>query len=139
MFVTRAPREKVDPLPRMHTEPKAVGPNEVHPPHFTVTDLYRQMINPKVSSKKLAQTMHEFKHNNEEAAARPENNLQDTWVWNGRPDWEQIFVQMKGQAIDPDVGVFFCGAAVIGADLQEKCRVHSEVNGVTFSLHKENF
>jgi hypothetical protein len=37
------------------------------------------------------------------------------------------------------VGVFFCGAAVIGADLQDMCREHTESNGVTFSLHKENF
>lgn len=46
---------------------------------------------------------------------------------------------MKVQAMDPDVGVFFCGAAVIGADLQKMCNEHSVANGVTFSLHKENF
>ena len=65
--------------------------------------------------------------------------LQDTWVWNGRPAWNDIFEQMKVQAMDPDVGVFFCGAAVIGADLQKMCNEHSVPNGVTFSLHKENF
>lgn len=45
---------------------------------------------------------------------------------------------MKQQAIDPDIGVFFCGAAVIGADLQTMCQKYTS-GGVTFSLHKENF
>ena len=83
------------------------------------------MMNPTVSSKKLAQSMLDYKRSiasngaaggggggfsggafdsgGDLEAARPENNLQDTWVWNGRPDWRQIFLQMKGQAVDPDV------------------------------------
>ena len=77
------------------------------------------MMNPTVSSKKLAQSMLDYKQSiasngaakgggggfsgGDLEAARPENNLQDTWVWNGRPDWRQIFLQMKGQAVDPDV------------------------------------
>jgi len=32
----------------------------------------------------------------------------------------------------------FCGAAVIGADLQTMSRKYTK-GGVTFSLHKENF
>jgi hypothetical protein len=43
MFVTRAPKEKLDPVPEMKVGPKTVSPNEAFPPQFSVTDLYAQV------------------------------------------------------------------------------------------------
>ncbi len=63
---------------------------------------------------------------------------QDVWVWNGRPEWDAVFRELHAMAVDKDIGVFFCGAAVIGADLQAMCQKYTK-NDVTFSLHKENF
>jgi len=108
MFVTRAPGSPVD-VPPMVSAPKFIPPTEEHPPTFAVTDLYGAMRNPTVSSRKLRETMQSVAA----AGKRPPNNLQDVWVWNGRPDWDQIFTQMKDQAIDPDIGVFVSFAAVL--------------------------
>ena len=39
-----------------------------------------------------------------------------------------------------DIGVCFCGAPVIGADLKTMCEKYSSVKEeVIFTLHKENF
>jgi predicted ferric reductase len=129
MFVTRAPKEK-KPVQPMVSSPKFVRRDETFQPQFTADTLYGEVMNPSVSSKKITEAM--------ASPGKSSNNLQDTWVWNGRPDWDQIFGQMKAQAVDPDIGCFFCGAAVIGADLETMCRKYT-AGGVTFSLHKENF
>jgi hypothetical protein len=101
MFVTRAPASPAVVNP-MVSAPKFVSPTEAHPPTFTVTDLYAEMRNPSTKSKDLKATMASVAS----AGKRPPNNLQDAWVWNGRPDWDQVFAQMKDQAVDPDIGVF---------------------------------
>mmetsp|Transcript_17407 Transcript_17407/g.35557 ORF Transcript_17407/g.35557 Transcript_17407/m.35557 type:complete len:708 (+) Transcript_17407:2-2125(+) len=144
MFVTRAPKETVA-LKPMVSAPKFTRLDDVQP-SFTVLDLYREMMNPQVQSKNINAAMTTAAAGGGGAAAggggggvqQSPNRLQDTWVWNGRPDWDQVFSQMKEQAIDPDIGVFFCGAAVIGADLMTMCQKYTG-SGVTFSLHKENF
>jgi len=130
MYVTRAPKEKKA-VPPMVSAPKFIPPSETLPPRFTVDQLYAEMYNPSVSSRKQVETM--------STAKDASNRLQDVWVWNGRPDWDQVFANMARGAVDPDIGVFFCGAAVIGADLQTMCQKHSINGGVAFSLHKENF
>jgi hypothetical protein len=39
-----------------------------------------------------------------------------------------------------DIGVCFCGAPVIGADLRSMCEKYSDIKeDCLFSLHKENF
>ncbi len=67
------------------------------------------------------------------------NRMQDIWIWNGRPHWDDIFAEMlknrqhrcRSQTwnlcpqlftyihtyIHSDIGVCFCGAPIIGADL----------------------
>ena len=77
--------------------------------------------------------------NGPESRSAP-NRLQDVWVWNGRPNWDNIFQQNKKQRQHGEVGVCFCGAAVIGKDLQRCCQTYSSVEeDCLFSLHKENF
>ena len=89
------------------------------------------MLNPTVDSKGQIKKMRN---------PNAPNRLQDIWIWNGRPYWDDIFHYVKEQRQHNDIGVCFCGAPVIGADLREMCEKHSKVDdGVLFSLHKENF
>jgi hypothetical protein len=80
MFVTRAPKEKVELKPMVST-PKFNNPLEA-PPSFTALELYQEMMNPQVQSKNITSAM--------ASADKSPNRLQDTWVWNGRPDWDQV-------------------------------------------------
>ncbi len=101
-------------------------------PYFTAEQLYMSMLYPTVDSK--SQVQHMKKH------PRAANRLQDIWVWNGRPKWDDIFQSMKDQRQHSDVGVCFCGAPAIGSDLQKSCEKYSSMaEDILFTLHKENF
>ena len=101
------------------------------PPNFTAEELYSAMMNPTVSSKSQIEKMRD---------KRAENRFQDIWVWNGRPDWDGVFAEMKAQRQHADIGVCFCGTPVIGADLKSMCEKYSNKDeDCLFSLHKENF
>ncbi|CAM9209942.1 unnamed protein product, partial [Ectocarpus fasciculatus] len=101
------------------------------PPSFTADELYNAMMNPTASSKNQFEKMKD---------KRAENRFQDIWIWNGRPDWDSIFTEMKNQRQHADIGVCFCGTPVIGADLKSMCEKYSNVDeDCLFSLHKENF
>ena len=89
------------------------------------------MLNPTVESKGQIQKM---------KAPNPANRMQDIWIWNGRPYWDDVFADMKEYRQHSDIGVCFCGAPVIGADLRTMCEKYSSVDdNMLFSLHKENF
>lgn len=102
---------------------------------FTADDLYDLMLAPMTPSKDQVKVM--------TAAAEGKtahNRLQDVWVWQGRPHWDAVFTQMKEQRQHSDIGVCFCGAAPIGADLTTMCEKYSNASeDCLFSLHKENF
>lgn len=105
--------------------------NQQVTPTFTADALYAQMLNPTVDSKGQIKKMKD---------GHPENRLQDVWVWNGRPHWDEIFKEMRDQRQHSDIGVCFCGAPAIGADLRTMCEKYSSVDeDCLFSLHKENF
>ena len=92
------------------------------------------MKNPTVSSKK------QIEMQTNPVGAENRVGGSNTWVWNGRPDWNSIFKHLKDTAVDPAIGCCFCGAPVIGADLKKNCDKYSSAQGgVVFSLHKENF
>lgn len=79
--------------------------------------------------------MHEY-----DVGGHAENRLQDIWIWNGRPQWDEIFREMKEQRQHTDIGVCFCGSPAIGIDLRAMCEKYSSVEEeCLFSLHKENF
>jgi hypothetical protein len=65
----------------------------------------------------------------------------NVWVWNGRPDWDQIFDQnAKTPYVTTGIGVAFCGTPFIGKDLSKYCRIKSNAEtGRVFHLLKENF
>ena len=101
-------------------------------PTFSAEDLFALLNAPPVKSKEITRRMADPK-------GAP-NRMQNLWVWDGRPDWDQIFTQVKLQRIHPDIGVCFCGAPPIGRDIKAMCHKHSNSKeAVQFSLHKENF
>ena len=48
-------------------------------------------------------------------------------MWEGRPHWDQVFREVKDQQQHSDIGVCYCGAPVIGADLAEMCQKYSDI------------
>ena len=89
------------------------------------------MLNPTVESKGQVSKM---------KSGNSPNRFQDIWIWNGRPHWDEIFQEIKNQRQHSDIGVCFCGAPVIGADLRSMCERYSSVDDdCLFTLHKENF
>jgi len=135
VFVTRAPDpSKAKPLKPMVSAPKFVSPLEEFKPAFTADQLYACLMAPSVSSRKFTESMRSIADGKAVKSPSldgkpssppqdskgtvalsqgPANNLQDVWVWNGRPDWEQVFVMMRQQAVDPDIGVFVSALVMI--------------------------
>jgi NADPH oxidase len=131
IFVTAVDKkEKKQPLPFQKPKRRYTGNSST--PLFTADALYNLMLNPNVPSKKMIDTM--------KRGGNPPNRLQDVWVWDGRPEWDQIFADVKDQRQHSDIGVCFCGAPVIGNDLKKMCeRYSSSKDDCLFTLHKENF
>ena len=99
-------------------------------PAFTADQLYEKMLNPTIDSKNQITKM----------TKDAPNRLQNVWIWSGRPRWDEIFTEMKTQRQHKDIGVCFCGANNIGADLVTMCEKYSSVKeDVMFTLHKEVF
>lgn len=119
------------PSERLLRAPRVYSANDV-PPTFQAEELFRLLLKPTVSSKDQVECM--------KSPKTAPNRLQNLWVWNGRPDWDQVFRKMKEQRQDKDIGVCFCGAPVIGRDLQRMCQKYSNSKEqCLFTLHKENF
>jgi len=58
----------------------------------------------------------------------------------GRPDWRQIFQDLSQKHFGQEVGVFFCGPAVLSKQLYKMARnFTSSKDGTKFVYHKENF
>ncbi|KAK7242750.1 hypothetical protein SO694_00015045 [Aureococcus anophagefferens] len=81
---------------------------------FTARQLFDELLSPAVSSKDQAAAM--------AAGGAAPNRFQDTWVWNGRPQWDAIFEGVRAGRRHKDIGVCFCGTPVIGADLDRMCK-----------------
>jgi len=96
---------------------------------FTLNELYRKIKNPTVSA------------SDQFSSAQNSNKLQDISIWNGRPNWERIFLDVKQtrQKNVAEIGVCYCGAPVIGNDLKKACRMFSNPQDCEFVLNKEIF
>ena len=100
---------------------------------YDIRDLYHCMLNPSVQAKQ--QTVQQTREN----ADMADNRLGSVWIWNGRPDWDQIFDQNATTKYEK-VGVAFCGTPFIGKDLAKFCKQKSSrERGLYFTLLKENF
>lgn len=101
-------------------------------PSFSAEQLYGMLKSPKVDSRLQKEQM--------SSVASAKNRLQNIWIWNGRPNWDIVFQDMKVQRQHPNIGVCFCGTPVIGAEIKEMCDTYSSVaEDCLFTLHKENF
>jgi len=72
----------------------------------------------------------------------PDNKVgEHIWIWNGRPKWDPAFETVGSEpgAGDKDIGVCFCGSAIVGGQLKDACAKYSMPGKVMFRLHKENF
>ena len=82
-------------------------------PVFTAQQLYDEMLVPTVKAKNQRKAMKE---------AESPNRFQDVWIWDGRPEWDEIFSDIKENREHRDIGVCFCGMALICDDyFSEPC------------------
>ncbi len=64
----------------------------------------------------------------------------DITIYNGRPNWSELFKGVADRLPEGDVGVTFCGNPMIADDLQLAChRFSHQRKGGIFRFHKENF
>jgi NADPH oxidase len=133
IYVTSVPKAGEDaiPLPPLKRPVKKYSEaNGI--PTFTAEQLYALLKNPKVDSRTQKEQM--------SSVSTAKNRLQNIWVWNGRPNWDIIFQDIKAQRQHQNIGVCFCGTPAIGADLKEMCNKYSDpLEDCIFSLNKENF
>ncbi|KAI0332196.1 NADPH oxidase [Cubamyces sp. BRFM 1775] len=57
----------------------------------------------------------------------------------GRPNWDRVFSSIAEKHQETDVGVFFCGPAVLSRQLHVMCNKWSSPKGTKFFFGKENF
>jgi len=58
----------------------------------------------------------------------------------GRPNWQEIFQDLSEKHAGQNVGVFFCGPAVLSKQLKKFCNLFTSAKTKTkFYYHKENF
>ncbi|KAF5313418.1 hypothetical protein D9611_008566 [Ephemerocybe angulata] len=57
----------------------------------------------------------------------------------GRPNWNRVFSSLVDKHQDTDIGVFFCGPAVLSKQLHTMCNKYSDPTGTRFFFGKENF
>ncbi|KAF7798142.1 hypothetical protein EIP86_009358 [Pleurotus ostreatoroseus] len=57
----------------------------------------------------------------------------------GRPNWDRVFSSIAEKHAETDVGVFFCGPAVLSKQLHVMCNKYSNPTGTRFFFGKENF
>jgi hypothetical protein len=85
MFVTRAPPKKCE-VKAMVSPSKFLPDSDDVRPTFTAEQLYAEMRNPSVKAIHIREAMESAGG----GGGGLGNRLQDTWVWNGRPDWDQV-------------------------------------------------
>ncbi|KII91666.1 hypothetical protein PLICRDRAFT_38486 [Plicaturopsis crispa FD-325 SS-3] len=57
----------------------------------------------------------------------------------GRPNWDRVFSSIADKHPETDVGVFFCGPAVLSRQLHQMSNKYSTAKGTRFFFGKENF
>ena len=121
LYVTRKPKEEVAVQKEVLTRTMKMDKKKQDiEPRFDFNDLYKAMKNPKVKSKEQVKLQNEATTSN--IAHENRVGLSNTWVWDGRPDWNAIFADLEGKpGQSPEVGCCFCGAPVIGKALKENC------------------
>ena len=92
IYVTAADKAKKIEVKPLQRPAKELGVDESRAglkivPAFTADALYAEMMNPTVDAKGQIQKM----------KSQSANRFQDIWVWNGRPNWDEVFKEMREQ------------------------------------------
>eukprot|EP00929_Paragymnodinium_shiwhaense_P114352 TRINITY_DN82718_c0_g1_i1.p1 TRINITY_DN82718_c0_g1~~TRINITY_DN82718_c0_g1_i1.p1 ORF type:complete len:1291 (+),score=150.61 TRINITY_DN82718_c0_g1_i1:131-4003(+) len=140
LFVTRAPKPDAAGAQKPPNKGKTVKtykPNgsvhkSVRKP-YTGAELEKWMLHPATGTDEMASCLSQPQSKRNNAAGNSQ-------VWNGRPDWDALFehVVADQNARCSQVGVFFCGAPMIGKELKKMCLRHTS-REMRFDLLKENF
>jgi len=103
---------------------------------FDINSLKSLLKNPTVSTKEQM----DLQLRSYDGRRRLPNRLGDIWVWNGRPEWKQIFETVRDSRLAGvrTIGVTYCGAPIIAKNLAEQCSRFTDVD-CEFVLNKEVF
>ena len=105
---------------------------------FSASQLWKMLQRPSVDSSRYNAQLALAAKN----PKAPKNRLSNLWIWNGRPNWDDIFVDVaKRRPMDSEyIGICYCGMSAIGDALQSCCEKYSRPSeSLIFTLHKENF
>ncbi|XP_042455712.1 respiratory burst oxidase homolog protein A-like isoform X1 [Zingiber officinale] len=56
-----------------------------------------------------------------------------------RPNWKKVFARISSKHPDAKIGVFYCGAPVLGQELGKLCYDSNQRGSTKFEFHKEHF
>jgi len=110
IFVTRPPKDCPNDLSMRSASTITEFSNDAKSdpkPVFTANQLFAEMLYPQTPAANMTAAMEQPKH--------ATNRFQDTWIWNGRPVWSDIFSSVRNQRQHRDIGVCFCGTPFIGS------------------------
>ena len=120
------------------TKDSAKGVRDKNAAGFSAEQLWNMLQRPSVDSSRYNAQLALAAKN----PKAPKNRLSNLWIWSGRPNWDEIFVDVaKRRPMDSEyIGICFCGMSAIGDALQECCEKYSRPSeSLIFNLHKENF
>ncbi|GBG27887.1 AP-2 complex subunit alpha-1 [Hondaea fermentalgiana] len=102
---------------------------------FDVASLKALLSKPTVAAREQADL--QFSHYGE---VHVPNRQGDIWVWNGRPDWDNIFQVNRDSRAEgvPEIGVTFCGAPGVARALKDSCGRYTGPE-CRFTLNQEVF
>lgn len=108
IYITACDKNPVKVEPMQRSSKLHAGGYQKTVPSFTADDLHTLMLNPPLESGSKGQIK-------KMKSKSPPNRLGDIWVWNGRPNWDEVFCEVAQERQHSDIGVCFCGTPVIGA------------------------
>lgn len=107
IYISRFDADNLESMELLETQVSSQDPALPIPQTFSIRQLWAHMTRPNVRSSAQAEVMQ-----NPEGAA---NRLGDIYVWNGRPQWEQVFEYVRDNRPQDlkHIGCTFCGAGAL--------------------------
>lgn len=120
IYITRFDASNLDSMELLETQVSAQDPALPIPQTFSIRQLWAHMTRPTVSSSAQAEVMQD--------KAGAANRLGDIFVWNGRPQWEQVFEYVRDRRPQDlkHIGCTFCGACACAG---ERCSAYCAAMG----------
>ncbi|KAF8752169.1 NADPH oxidase [Rhizoctonia solani] len=101
--------------------------------------LVRPSLLPHYSLPKLTHTRGSSKQVQDVGAERDAITSLRAPTHFGRPNWDRVFSSIGQKHPETDVGVFFCGPAVLSKTLKQMSNKYTQPKGTRFFFGKENF